>query len=400
MKIIRQQLALVPLIALALCGCDEKKVEAPVAPPVKVKIESISPQAVTESATLVGRLDSRKAVSLYPKVDGSISQIFVVPGQNVHAGQLLLEIDPTKQKAAVATKESEVLTAKADYQKEVARLESLKASREAQKASVDYDKTEYERNYWLEQRGVVSESTVDAYDRAYKVARAKMKEIDENIIAQQDVIKRAAQNIQSAIFSKKEQEEQLSYYRIMAPFAGVMADIPVKLGDYVNSQSKLTTVSQLRPLEVNVLVPKEMASGVRHGMPLEVLDDSGKRVAVCTVFHIDPIVDQQNQSVLVKALFDNADGHYRPDQSVTTSLLLNQQQGIMIPTEALSFVAGRAFAYVVSNGANGMMAQQRPLQISSLQGNMAAIKDGVAVGDRIVISGVQNLRDGSLITIE
>jgi multidrug efflux pump subunit AcrA (membrane-fusion protein) len=375
-------------------------VEAPAAAPVKVKVEVISPQAVTESATLVGRLDSRKAVSLYPKVDGSITRILVAPGENVRAGQLLLEIDPTKQKATVATKASEVATAQADYQKEVARLESLKASREAQKASVEYDKSEYERNYWLEQRGVVSESTVDAYDRAYKVATAKLKEIDENIVAQKDVIKRASMSIQAATYARKEQEEQLAYFRITAPFAGVMADIPVKLGDYVNSQTKLTTVSQIRPLEVNVLVPKEMATGVRHGMPLEVLDDSGNAVATCRVFHIDPVVDQQNQSVLVKALFDNSSGLYRPDQSVTTKLLLNQQQGIMIPTEALSYVAGRAFAYVVSNGTDGAIAQQRPLQISSLQGNRAAIKNGVTTGDRVVISGVQNLRDGSPITIE
>jgi multidrug efflux pump subunit AcrA (membrane-fusion protein) len=400
MKIIRRQILLASCLALFLCGCEEKKTEAPVAAPVKVKVESISPEQVTESATLVGRLDSRKAVSLYPKVDGTISQILVAPGQNVRAGQLLIEIDSLKQKAAVSTKDSEIATAKADYQKEVAKLESLKASREAQKASVDYDKTEYERNYSLEQRGVVSESTVDAYDRAFKVATAKLKEIDENIIAQKDVIIRASRSVESARYATKEQEEQLSYYRITAPCAGVMADIPVKLGDYIDSHTKLTTVSQVRPLEVNVLVPKEMATGVKNGMPLELLDDGGKVIATCSVFHIDPIVDQQNQSVLVKALFDNAAGNYRPDQSVTTSLLLSQRQGIMIPTEALSFVAGRAFAYVVATGANGTVAQQRPLQISSLQGNKAAIKDGIGPGDRVVVSGVQNLRDGSPISIE
>jgi multidrug efflux pump subunit AcrA (membrane-fusion protein) len=400
MKIFQRQVLAAIFSAVALLGCEKKEAAAPVVPPVKVKVESIEPQSIVESATLVGRLDSRNAVSLSPKIDGTIAAILVNPGDSVRAGQLLMEIDSTKQKAAVSTKNSEVATAKADYQKEVARLESLKAQRVAQKASVDYDKHEYERNYWLEQRGVVSEATVDAFDRAYKVAQAKLQEIEENIKAQQDVIHRASTSIDAASFAKKEQEEQLAFYRITAPFGGTMADIPVKLGDYVNSSTKLTTISQLKPLELNVLVPKDMAAGVRIGMPLELVDDGGKTVSSCRVFHIDPVVDQQNQSVLVKAVFDNANEHYRPEQSVTTKLLLRQAQGIMIPTEALSYVAGRAFAYVVTNGTNGAIAQQRPLEISSLQGNRASIKAGITSGEKVITSGVQNLRDGSPITIE
>lgn len=395
------QLTAVCLAALvSATGCaGSKEDKAGDKDPVKVKIESVGPSSVSEKAALLGRLDSRHAVSLYPQVDGSIKRINVHPGQEVKPGQLLIEIDALKQEAAVATKASDVATARADYQKEQARLKSLQAQREAQLASLEYDKHEYTRNYWLEQRGVVSESTVDGYDRMYRVGKAKLEEVDENIAAQQEVIKRASKAIQAAVYSEKEQQEQLAFYRISAPFAGTVSDIPVKQGDYVNQTTRLTAVAQLTPLEVNVLVPKLLATSLKPGMELELLDDDNKVIARCPVFHIDPIVDQQDQSVLIKALFQNSQRRYRPEQSVSTRLVLTQGLGISIPTEALSFIAGKAFAFVVSGGTNPK-AQQRVLTISSIEGNRAVISSGVTAGEKVIVSGVQNLQDGTPIVIE
>ncbi len=395
--------AIVGFLSVSLAACDKKSEEAaPVAAaPVKVKIEMVESSMVSDKATLVGKLDSRHAVSLYPKIDGTIASILVNPGEHVKPGQLLITIDAIKQEAAVAEKESNIASAKADQQKEIARLESLKAQRSAQEASVAYDKHEFERNYWLEQRGVVAEATVDGCDRMYKVSLAKLKEIDENIAAQKEVITRAARAVDSAVYAKKEQEEQLAYYRIKAPFSGVLTDIPVKIGDYVNSAVKLTAVSAVRPLEVNVLVPKEMAAGLRIGMPLELLDTDDKVIATSPIFHVDPIVDQDNQSVLVKAIFENDKEQYRPEQSVSTRLILKQDKGISIPTAALSFVAGRAFAYVVSSDpSKGQVATQRVLTISSLNGNRAVVTKGVTAGEQVIVAGIQNLREGSPIAIE
>lgn len=386
------------------CQADKEKEgksnQSAALPTVKVKVEVVEPSQVKDKVTFIGTLDSREAVAIMPKVDGNIQRIRVQPGDHVKKGQLLVEIDSLKQQAAVATKNSDVATAKAEYQKELASLQSMKAEREAQVASVEYDQHEYTRNYWLEQRGVVSESTVDGYNRMYLVAKAKLQEIDANITAQKQVIEKASRAIEAAIFSKQEQVEQLAFYKISAPFAGTVADIPAKVGDYVSSSTKLTTISQLRPLEVKVLVPKLIASSLRQGMSIEILDDKDKPVASCPIFHIDPIVDQDNQSVLVKGVFENASELYRPDQTVSTRVVMSERQGISIPTEALSFVAGRAFAYVVGGSGTTPIAQQRVLTIASLQGNRAVLNSGINAGEKVVVSGVQNLREGSPLEIE
>ncbi len=395
-------LSCVLVVNLSACSKDkgEESKQAAQTPPVaKVKIETVELSSVSDKTTLIGQLDSRQSVALYPKVDGNIQQILVNPGDHIKKGQLVAEIDSLKQEAAVATKASDVATAQADYQKEAARLNSMKAEREALTASAEYQKHEYVRNYWLEQRGVVSESTVDGYDRSYKIAKAKLDENDQNITAQKAVIIRAARAVDAAKFSLKEQKEQLAYYRISSPFSGTVANIPVKIGDFVSPSIKLTTVSQVKPLEVNVLLPKNLADDVRKGMAVEIVDDKNNVVASCPIFHIDPVVDQENQSVLIKALFDNSKELYRPEQSVNTRIVLSHRQGITIPTDALTFVGGRAFAYVVLGGATPV-AQQRLLQVASLEGNRAVLKSGISQGEKVVISGVQNLRDGSPLLIE
>ena len=118
-------------------------------------------------------------------------------------------------------------------------------------------------------------------------------------------------------------------------------------------------------------------------MTVQIVDDKDAVVSSCPIFHIDPVVDQQNQSVLIKALFDNAAELYRPEQSVSTRLILSQNQGITIPTDALSFVGGRAFAYVVANGEGSTpLAKQRLLQVDSLEGNRAVLRSGITVGEK------------------
>ncbi len=397
----RRFLGIVFIASLLMCSCAKKEEMAPPPQSVKVKVEVVKPSEVSDRSTLIGRMDSRHAIAVYPKVDGHITQILAHPGQSVHKGDLLIEIDDLKQQAAVSARQSDVRERQADYDKEVAGLKSIQAEKKAQEASTEYEKHEYVRNYWLQQRDVVSAATVDAHDRQYKVAQSRLVAIDASIAAQKRVIERAARGIETAKSQLKEQQEQLSYYRISAPFNGSVGDVPVKQGDYVTQQTKLTTLSQIKPLEVKVLVPKDLAPFLKMGMRLELTDDYEKVVASCPIVYIDPIVDPSNQSILVKALFANDAEQYRPEQAVTTRLVLSQERGVTIPTDALTFIAGRAFAYVLGTGPdNKQVAQQRLVDVNHIESNRATVKSGIKPGDRLIVSGVQYLRDGVPVTVE
>lgn len=397
MNVKRAMLAM--LAALTLTSCSQEP-EKEGRPPAHVTTAKIEPATVTTTSTLIGEMDSRKSIDLFPKIDGYVRAIPVSPGQKVRAGQLIIAIDPTKQEATVAAKRSSVELAKADLAKEIGELKSLQADLSAQEAQVQFNDIEYKRYYWLGQRGVVAQATVDSQERDLKVAQAKLKSSQEAIAAQKEVIVRAQRRVDESYAEQKEEEAQLGYFSLKAPFDGTIGNIPVKLGDYVAQSTKLTSVSQVKPLEVNVLVPKDDAAELKQGMTMELLDRDGKVVGTSTIFYISPIVDLANQSVQVKGLYANDGLQFRPDQTLEVRIIISKAAGIMVPTESLTFVAGQPFVFVVEEKNGKTVASQRVVHISDIRDNKAALKDGVKVGEMLVVSGVQNLADGTPVVVD
>ncbi len=401
-KIVPPYAALVATLVFAagmafLGGCtktDDEAAKTPQVRTVPVKLQRLEANTVNSSITLIGAMDSRSSVDLFPRIDGYVAKLPVVAGSLVKQGQLLMEIDSNKEEAAVAAKRSSVELAKSDYAKEVGKLGSLQAELTARQSMVDFNNLEYQRYYWLEKRGVVATATVDKEERDLKIAKSRLESLKAEIDAQKEVIARAKNRIEESKAELKAEQAELGYHTLRAPFSGLVGDVPVKLGDYVNPQTKLTKVSKTKPLEVNVQVPQEQCKLIHVGTRMEIMDDSGTPVGETSVFYLAPTVNLQNQSVLVKGEFPNTKDQLRPDQSVQIKLILKTETALTVPTEAVSFVAGKAFVFVGEQGSDGkQIARQRPIEISSIQNNQATVKSGLKPGEEVVVSGIQLLAD-------
>lgn len=116
---------------------------------------------------------------------------------------------------------------------------------------------EYDRYASLADQGAVSRQTKNQYANRLATARANLNAIESRIQAQKASIAQAQKSVQQAQANTDEQQVQLQFYRITAPFEGTVGNIPVKIGDFVNSSTPLLTITQNRPLEVNISVPLE-----------------------------------------------------------------------------------------------------------------------------------------------
>jgi multidrug efflux pump subunit AcrA (membrane-fusion protein) len=384
------------VLVLTSCHKPEEKPAGQAPQAVSVRTEKLSTSHVVSSFSLTGVMDSRKSVSIFPRVDGYIAQIRVKPGQSVTTGQILIEIDPSKEEAAVAAKESSVQLAEADLAKETGSLKSLQADRAAKESQVRFQQIEYDRYYWLEHRGVVPTESVDKEQRDLEVAQARLNSLDAEIAAQKDVITRARRRVDEARAEMRAEKVQLKYYSLKSPFAGVVGDIPVKVGDSVGPHTILTQISESRPLEVNLQVPKDQAGSLHTGVPLEILNEEGNVLTTSKIFYVSPTVDLSSQSVLVKGLCPNLHNEFRPDQTVQVRVLLSSAPGITVPTESISFVAGQAFVFLARRDDTGrLVASQRPIKVSDIRNNRATISSGLKDADEIVVSGIQMLADGT-----
>lgn len=323
-------------------------------PAMPVKVMEAKAVPVNDASDYVAMLKSRDSAVIMPQVDGQITQIFVHSGEHVDAGSALIDIDPLKQQATVKSQES---------------------ARAAQQAQLNWAKQQYQRAQGLAAAGVVSKQDLDQAKSTMEAAQAQMDALDAQV---------------------REQEVQLHYYKVVAPRAGIVGDIPVRVGDRVTTATVLTTVDQPGSLEAYVYVPVERSSQLKMGLPAQVVDSNGKVLADTRISFISPQVDNTTQTVLVKARIPNGNDALRQSQFIRARIVWGTHQSPQVPILAVSRLAGQYFAFVAEPQQSGaFVAKQRPLTIGETVGNNYEVIAGIKPGDKVIISGTQFLMDGA-----
>jgi RND family efflux transporter MFP subunit len=340
------------LCLLVACGRDPQAA-APSGPQaLPVKIETAKIQRVGDFTEYLATLRSRNSSVLQPQVDGQITRIFVKSGDRVSAGTPILEIDPLKQQATVRSQES---------------------TQQSKKAALDYARSELERRKKLAAQGVISRQDLEQAQTAYDAAKADLEATEASV---------------------REQQEQLRYYTVRAPAAGIVGDIPVRVGDRVAQTTILTTLDRGSELEAYISVPAEKSGAVHLGQPVEIVAEDGKPPVRTKVTFVSPRVDTDNQLLLIKAGVPNQDHRFRNEQVVHARVQWQENEVPVIPVTAVSRMGGQIFAFIAEGQPGKMVARQRSIKVGELVGNDYAVLEGIKAGDRVIVSGTQMLADG------
>ena len=212
------------LLFTAACSKGkEAKAAAPQAMPVKV--QTAKAQKVDDTTDYVATLKSRDSAVVMPQVEGIITQIFVRSGERVPNGAPMMQIDPAKQQATVKSQED---------------------ARAAQVAQVKWAEQNYERVSGLANAGVVSKQDLDQARATLDAAQAQLQSLDAQV---------------------REQQVQLHYYQVVAPRAGMVGDIPVRVGDRVLTTTTLATVDRPGSLEAYIYIPIEKSAQLKMNLP-------------------------------------------------------------------------------------------------------------------------------------
>lgn len=377
------------------CAPSAQPMAPPTAPAMPVKLEDAEEKVLSDQSTFVATLKSRKSVNLKPQIEGRLLEILVKSGDIVKPGQQLMILDKSKQEAQVTNTEAAIESAVADEKNAQATLKSLQATKLSKIASLEFAQTQFRRYQQLNAQGAVSAENVDEKRNDLSIRKAELEANDAQMDAQQAQISRAQKQIMQARANRQEQLEQLKYFTVKAPFAGMIGDVPVRIGDYVTTETMLTTIDQTRPLEVYINVPTSMSSKLKMGLVADIVDDTGKIIEEGKVFFISSQVDNGQQTVLVKAEVQNLAGDLRSGQTANCKVIWGTVRTVTIPVTAVSRFSGQDFVFVAVPGAEGKLtASQRSVTLGPIEGNEYRVESGVKAGDRVVVTGVQNLADG------
>jgi RND family efflux transporter MFP subunit len=334
-------------------GCGKTEAKAPAPQPLPVKTQTINLSPVPRLDEYVATVKSRRSASIQPQVDGSLTRILVKSGDHVRAGQPLMTIDPLKQQATV------------DQQR----------STEAQKkATYDYNQAEVERQRKLYEGGVTSKQNLDLAVQAYENSKADWE---------------------SSTAASTTQKRQLAYYNLTAPFAGVVGDIPVHVGDYVSPQTLLTTVDENAELEAYVYIPTEHSGDIHMGLPVHIVTSAGELIESTKINFISAQVDNAIQGILVKAPIHASLDKFRNAQLVKARVVWSTAPAPTVPVLAVTRIGGQSFVYVATQADNGSVAKQRAVTLGDTVGNDYAVNGGLQPGEKVIVSGTQFLIDGA-----
>ncbi|MDZ7955041.1 efflux RND transporter periplasmic adaptor subunit [Nostoc sp. DedQUE09] len=369
---------------------------------VRVKISTVQSGIIEESSDFIASLKSLRSVTLQPRIQGQVTQILVKSGDPIVEGAAILQVDPTPQ-AAIARNNPVPQAFLMQLANARATLKSLEAERPSYVANLQLYQQNYDKFVNLAEQGAVSRQTSNQFANRLANAKTSLDAIDSRIQAQRATILEAEKSLQQSNVNTQTQQPQSD--KITAPFSGTVGNIPVKVGDLVNTSTPLVNITQNRPLEVNISVPLQQGPQLRKGMPVEVMNTQGQKLGRSRIFFIAPNASNETQTILIKALFDNTNGQLRADQLVRTRVFWNQRPGVLIPTTAMTRVGGDTFVYVVETetspqGVSQQVARQRRVKLGEIKGNNYQVIEGLQPEDKVIISGLLNLRDGVAIVPE
>jgi multidrug efflux system membrane fusion protein len=335
-------------------------------PPVPVVAGTVAQKDVPIYLGGIGTVQAFNTVTIHARVDGQVQKIGFTEGQDVHAGDLLAQIDPDPYRTAL--------------EQTVAK----KGQDEAQLANARVDLKRYAD--LLANEGV----TQQQYDT--------QKSLVDQLVA-------TVNADQAAIESAK---VQLAYTTIVSPIDGRTGIRQVDAGNIVHASDNngLVVITQLKPISVVFILPEQTLGSIQGQMRvagadlpvLAVSQDNTNILGEGKVAVIDNQIDPNSATIKIKATFPNTDLRLWPGQFVNARLLLNVRKGsAVVPDSVLQRGPEGAFVFVIKDD---QTVEVRPVKVAPQSGAQVGqgetvIADGLRPGERVVVDGQYKLQAGS-----
>ncbi len=316
---------------------------SPTAAPRPVTVEAALPEvrAIPVGIAAVGSLRSDETVILRPEVAGRVSAIQFKEGQHVQRGQPLIQLDAAIQRAEVQQAEANQVLA----QSKLDRARDLQA------------------------KGFISQQARDEAENGVRLTAAAVA------LAQ----------------------ARLARTEIRAPFSGVTGLRLVSVGDYVKEGQDMVNLEAMDPLKVDFRVPELYVAQTRVGQNLQIALDAlpGKNFAG-KVVAINPLIDANGRSIVLRAQVKNSGNQLRPGMFARVRLLFEDKHAaVLVSEQALVPQGDEQTVFRVLNG----KAVRTRVEIGQRVGEQVEIVDGVSKDDLVVTAGQVKLRDGMAVTV-
>ena len=384
-------LALAPLAALVLaaCGNSEATRTPPPAPaPLAVPTAAVVERAVPAVLEVTGTLTADARTEIAAEVDGRVVGVPVERGMVVAAGAVVARLD--EQDATSQLREAEATEAQTR-----ARLglvdgapfdprETAEARRT--RAVMERAEVEHERYARLVEQGIVSRSEYDAR-RAEAIAAREQHAETLNQMRQ------LFQTLQAQKARVAMARKAAGDTTIRAPYAGLIAEKFVNVGDYVKKGARVAALVRVDPLRVELQVPEAAVAAVAKGQTVRFgVQSRPGRAFEGTIAYVGPALRPDSRALVVEAVVPNRAGELQPGLFASARVELPATtRTAFVPASAVRTEAGVSRVFVV----RGDRAELRYVQLGRQADGAVEVLRGLAAGERVATDEVERLTDGA-----
>ncbi|MBD1426370.1 efflux RND transporter periplasmic adaptor subunit [Sphingobacterium arenae] len=355
-------------------NCNTSKSEDIGNKPLALPVHSVDTSSAVTVKDYLGTIEGKVNVEIRPQVEGILQEIYVDEGQFVEKGQRLFKID-----ASV-------------YQE---GLNNAVANQNVAKAKLENAKLEVERLRPLVENDVISEVRLRKVMSDYDVAKASLDQ--------------AAAEVRNAEISKE-------FTILTAPVSGYIGRIPKRIGNLVTKGDKepMTVLSDVQEVYVyfsmnesdflyfsKLKAREDSLRGIKNSKNRLVFPEAdliladGERYREKGIVDaIDGQVDRTTGAISLRASFPNEDNILRNGSTGTLKISETKKGVIQIPQVATSSLQDRTFVYTLNDN---NQVERRSIKIEGTSKDNYIVS-GLNIGDRVLLSGIDKITDGSVVT--
>ncbi|MFH1964365.1 MAG: efflux RND transporter periplasmic adaptor subunit [Acidobacteriota bacterium] len=309
---------------------------------VNVEVEEVIPEkAVADYLDLPGTARPGRIVNVPVELAGKIVSIPAREGELIQKGAVILKLDDSILRA------------------EVSRA----------KAQADFEKKSVNRTSMLLEKGVTNHNSLDEIESRYAVSSAALKMAETNL------------------------EKTVVY----SPYTGILNDLPVEQGEFVQEGATIAKIVEIDTLKVEIQVPEKEVEYLRKGTAMRVISGSSDNpICYGTLTYISEVADMGTRTVKAEISVDNSKGVLRSGQIVRARLNRRSlRDAVMVPLAAVIPLEEGKVVYVVSGG----VAERREVELGVMKGTEVHIKSGLTSGDLLIVKGHRMVGQGQKVNI-
>ncbi|MGF1905964.1 efflux RND transporter periplasmic adaptor subunit [Aliivibrio salmonicida] len=303
---------------------------------VAVVAEEVATHEISQSLSLIGKLEAAESVIISPEVSGKVDRIAIKANQTVKKGQLLIQLNDDKAKAVIKE-------AQAYLHDEQRKLK------------------EFQR---LSKKNAITQTEIDGQKASVNIAQARLEAANA----------------------------ELRDLHISAPFAGTVGFIDFSLGKMVSVGSELLTLDNLSLMQLDLQVPERYLSMLSTGMKVDAKSQAwGALEFSGEVVGIDSRINAETLNLRIRIDFPNKKLKMKPGMLMAATLDFPAINAPIIPVQALEYSGTKRYVYVIGDDNKVIRTE---VILGARVENRVVIEKGLDIGQDIVVQGLVNMRDG------